>query len=190
MDRREFFKAGGRKAAEVVVRLADERATQRAKQWLRPPYAKPELEFLLSCTRCDACMAACPHEVIFTLPALYGVEAAGTPALDLSARGCRLCADWPCVAACEPNALELDESAPRLATLTIDTQVCLPYSGPECGACAHACPVPGALQWADGIRPSINPDLCPGCALCREACITEPKAITVAAMASEPSERI
>ena len=85
MDRREFFKAGGRKAAEVVVRLADERATQRAKQWLRPPYAKPELEFLLSCTRCDACMAVCPHEVIFTLPALYGVEAAGTPALDLSA---------------------------------------------------------------------------------------------------------
>ena len=71
MDRREFFRAGGRKAAEVVVRLADERATQRAKQWLRPPYAKPELEFLLSCTRCDACMAACPHEVIHPAGALW-----------------------------------------------------------------------------------------------------------------------
>ena len=188
MERRDFFRLGARKAAEAVVRIVDIRAEERAKNWLRPPYAAPELEFLLACTRCDACVSACPHDVIFTLSARHGVAVAGTPALDLSLRGCRLCEDWPCVAACEPNALELNEEAPRLAALEIDIDVCLPYSGPECGACAHSCPVPGALEWPDGIRPRINQDICTGCALCREACITDPKAITVAAVAHEASE--
>ena len=189
MERREFFKIGARKAAEVVVRMADARAENRAKNWLRPPYAKPELEFLLSCTRCDACVSACPHDVIFTLSARHGVEVADTPALDLTIRGCHLCEDWPCVTACEPNALALaDETVPKLANLMIDPRVCLPYSGPECGACAQSCPVPGALEWQGGIRPRINQELCTGCALCREACITDPKAITVAAVAHEASE--
>ena len=70
---------------------------------------------------------------------------------------------------------------PKLAAVRIDTRTCLPYSGPECGACAHACPVPGALEWEDGIRPVVNDERCTGCALCREACIVEPKAIEVAA---------
>ena len=194
MERREFFRLGARKTVEAVVRMADARAENRARNWLRPPHAKPELEFLLSCTRCDACIEACPHDVIFKLSARHGVEVAGTPALDLLKRGCHLCADWPCVAACEPNALELAEdaprSAPKLAVVMIDTDVCLPYLGPECGACADSCPSPGALEWRGGVKPHINPDLCTGCALCREACITEPKAVTVAAVQSEASERV
>ena len=192
MERREFFRLGARKAAEAVVRMADERAESRARNWLRPPFARPELQFLLCCTRCDNCIAACPHDVIFKLPARYGIEVAGTPAMDLANRGCHLCEDWPCVTACEPHALalnapELNEGAPRLAKLQIDTDVCLPYSGPECGACADSCPVPGALEWRDGVRPHINQDICAGCALCREACILTPKAITVYAVTGEPS---
>jgi ferredoxin-type protein NapG len=155
--------------------------------------------------------------VIFKLPARYGIEVADTPALDLAKRGCHLCEDWPCVTACEPHALarsapklntpeqnapelkgtelkgtelkapELKERAPRLAELRIDTDVCLPYSGPECGACADSCPIPGALEWRDRVRPHINQDLCAGCALCREACILTPKAITVQVAIGEPS---
>lgn len=109
----------------------------------------------------------------------------GTPALDLSHRGCHLCEDWPCVAVCEPGALVLPQepepAPPRLAAARIDTNSCLPYAGPECGACAHACPVPGALTW-QGPKPSIDPEVCTGCALCREACITEPKSITIATL--------
>ncbi|MEE8223605.1 MAG: hypothetical protein V3S59_04815, partial [Alphaproteobacteria bacterium] len=88
MERREFFRLGARKAAEAVVRMADERAESRARNWLRPPFARPELDFLLRCTRCDDCIAACPHDVIFKLPARYGIEVAGTPAMDLANRGC------------------------------------------------------------------------------------------------------
>jgi ferredoxin-type protein NapG len=130
--------------------------------------------------------------VIFKLPARYGIEVAGTPAMDLANRGCHLCEDWPCVTACEPHALSLPapepiEGAPRLANLQIDTDVCLPYSGPECGACADSCPVPGALEWQDGVRPHINQDICTGCALCREVCILTPKAITICVVTGEQS---
>ena len=69
-----------------------------------PPFAVDELDFLLACTRCDKCIEACPHDVLFKLPARTGLQAAGTPAMDLLNRGCHLCRDWPCVAACEPDA--------------------------------------------------------------------------------------
>lgn len=66
---------------------------------------------------------------------------------------------------------------PKIAKVFINTGTCLPYSGPECGAC-RVCPVEGAMVW-DMEKPAINEELCTGCALCREACIVEPKAIVV-----------
>ena len=113
---------------------------------------------------------------------------AGTPALDLLNKGCHLCAAWPCVAVCEPGALKTPEAAsgepvlPRVAVAKIDTDTCLPYLGPECGACAESCPVPGAMRWEQS-RPRIDPGKCVGCGLCREACILEKKAIHVASLA-------
>ncbi|MBT5194703.1 MAG: hypothetical protein HOM07_20335 [Rhodospirillaceae bacterium] len=186
MKRRDFFNIGARRAAGAVADVLEEKAESRAANWIRPPFARRELDFLLTCTRCDDCIQACPHDVIFKLPATLGVQVVGTPALDLSNKGCHLCQDWPCVTVCEPAALALPEASeddepdlPRLAVARIDTGSCLPYAGPECGACAHACPVPGALIW-QGPRPSIVADVCTGCALCREACITEPKSISIA----------
>ncbi|MDP6832292.1 MAG: hypothetical protein QF512_15145 [Alphaproteobacteria bacterium] len=186
MKRRDFFKTGARRAVGALADSIEEQVEQRAASWIRPPFAGRELEFLLRCTRCDDCLAACPHNVIFKLPAKLGVQVVGTPALDLAKRGCHLCTDWPCVAACEADALVLpegDETAsipvPKLAVARIDERSCLPFAGPECGACAHACPVPGALNWR-GAKPSIDQDVCSGCALCREACITEPKSMLIA----------
>lgn len=185
MDRRAFFGRVAHKAAETALKAVDQRARSRAQRWLRPPHALAEVEFLLTCTRCTACAEACPHSLIFPLPARLGPEVAGTPALDLLNRGCRLCADWPCVAACEPQALRLPEGEegqapplPSLARVSIDEPRCLPYQGPECGACVPACPVPGALRLA-GERPVIDAGRCVGCALCREACVVEPKAVRV-----------
>lgn len=188
MDRRAFFRAGVEKITKAAVQAADERVTERARHWLRPPYALDELEFLLACTRCDKCLEACPHQVIFRLPTRLGAQVAGTPALDLLNKACHLCADWPCVAACEPGALKFpatcDEEKPplpRIAVAEINTQTCLPYNGPECGACAPACPVPAAMIW-EGEKPRIDPDTCTGCGLCREACIVRPAAIRIQAL--------
>jgi len=67
---------------------------------------------------------------------------------------------------------------PQLARMRIDTQRCLPYLGPECGACADSCPVEGAMSWSSE-KPFIDEQLCTGCALCREACVLEPGAIEI-----------
>ena len=191
MDRRDFFKAGLNQVAKTAVEVVDEVASQRARHWIRPPYALPELEFLLACTRCDACVDACPYNVIFKLPARRGAQLVGTPAMDILNKGCHLCEDWPCVQACEPKALTLPETEdaeerplPLMAMAAINTETCLPYHGPECGACAPACPVPEAMIWLME-KPEINTGVCTGCGLCREACILEEKAINIHSLPSD-----
>jgi len=185
MDRRAFFKRATGKAAEAVVKEAEEKLNAEAVHWIRPPYALAELEFLLSCTRCGECISACPHQVIFPLESRLGAKVVNTPAMDLLNKACHLCEDWPCVTVCEPQSLvfpEVEEDTaiplPILAVAKVDTKTCLPYSGPECGACQGSCPVEGALVW-EMERPRINQDICTGCAMCREVCIVEPKAIHI-----------
>jgi ferredoxin-type protein NapG len=186
--RRAFFRQVASKTGETLVQEADKQVARRAAHWIRPPYALDELEFLLACTRCNACIEACPHQVIFPLQARLGVQFAGTPALDLINKSCHLCEDWPCVGVCEPNALclpvrEEDDPLPppKLARAEIDTERCLPWQGPECGACAASCPQPGALVW-ENWKPVIDAALCIGCGQCREACIIEPRAIHVSSL--------
>jgi ferredoxin-type protein NapG len=189
MERRDFFRRSLQKAA-THAEAAKARA-QEAPRWVRPPHALPELHFLVTCTRCDECVKACPHQVIFKLSEQTDRLAAGTPALDLLNRGCHMCPDTPCVTACETGALKSPEAPNdtippyKLAIATIDEKTCLPYSGPECGACASSCPVPGALKWGSGGRPVIDQTLCSGCAMCREACIVIPGAVQVSTVIRE-----
>ncbi len=205
LDRREFFRRGLKKAAVIAVDAAEASVEARARQWIRPPFALPELDFLISCSRCGDCVEVCPTDVIFSLSGKYGATVVGTPAMDLANKACLMCNDWPCVTACEPRALRLPLVAaavnegeeggqefaegsefppPRLARARIDTSSCLPYLGPECGACSHSCPVPEALLW-DGPKPRIDPEICTGCGACRVACITEPKSVLISPLAGE-----
>ncbi len=188
MDRRAFFRQTISKATETVVKEADDKVKADAVRWIRPPYALEELEFLLTCTRCGECISACPHQVIFPLKARLGAKVVNTPALDLLNKACHLCADWPCVKACEPKALLIDDveeddeiTLPLLAKAMINTADCLPYSGPECGACYGSCPLPDTLIW-EMEKPRINQSTCVGCGLCREACIVEPKAVLITSL--------
>ena len=195
MDRRSFFRTVTSKAAKSALKVADKQVSDQASRWIRPPYALKELDFILVCTRCDQCLEACPHDVIFKLPARLGARVMDTPALDLLNKGCHLCKDWPCVTACESGALSIPVVAdnkepilPIIARAEINTDTCLPYSGPECGACESSCPVPGALYW-DMTKPCINQELCIGCALCREVCIVDPSAVRVYSLFQQREER-
>ncbi len=201
LERRDFFRWGLTKVAGIAVNEAEQRVNESARRWIRPPYAIAELDFLLKCTRCNDCIKACPHDVLFSLPPKFGLQAAATPAMDLMNKGCQMCADWPCVAACDSGALawpkiqqleqgneseedtssEPDLPPAKLAMALIDTTKCLPYLGPECGACADSCPVAEALVW-NGPTPHIDQEFCTGCAMCREACIVEPKAVSISTL--------
>ncbi len=186
LDRRGFFRQLGQRAGRLAIEQADKRATRRAINWIRPPWAAPELDFLLLCTRCGNCIAACPHQVVFPLSARLGLGVGGTPALDLNNRGCHSCADWPCVTACRAGALRAPQddndaappAFPKLASARIDTRRCLAWQGPECGACASSCPIEGALIWK-AEKPDIDAERCTGCGRCREACIVEPRAVVI-----------
>ena len=177
-SRREFLRMAFKKTGEVAlkgVKLAVERA---ARGIVRPPGAVGEAEFLAVCTRCGDCVEACPEGALFLLGANAGVGV-GTPSLDLVNRACTMCESFPCVASCQPGALQpVAREELRFAEVRIDPNTCLPYKGPECGVCALVCLVPGALMLKITI-PEIDRELCTGCAVCRQACPVQPSAISV-----------
>ena len=93
-------------------------------------------------------------------------------------RACHLCEGFPCVAACETGALEMPPTPLwKLGTVRLVRERCLPFMGPECGACAGLCPPAAPALRLALTRPQIDQDTCVGCGRCIEACPTLPKAI-------------
>ncbi len=223
MNRRGFFRRSFGKVASVGSDYVEQKVAEKAKSWIRPPFAQDEFDFILACSRCGDCIDACPHNVIFSLPLQRGASVASTPAMDIPTNACLLCSDWACVTACKDGALSFsvnqvlvtditeephltDKSAntnnkkseecliegnstvvvelpqvkdcPPMASASIDEALCMPYSGPECGACKGSCPIPNTLVWHNE-KPSINVESCIGCGQCIQSCITNPKAITI-----------
>jgi len=186
-DRRRIVRKTVVEAQNNVSRGLRSVLDGRARHWIRPPFALDEADFLVACDGCGLCVEACSYDVVFYLPRIVGVLAANTPALDLINRGCHLCADWPCVKACNKGALILPKARPvplpLLARASIDRSVCLMFQGTSCSLCCDACPVPGA-QYIEAGFPVIDPKLCVGCGCCREVCVTTPKAINIESIAA------
>jgi len=86
----------------------------------RPPGALAERWFLEACTRCGACVAACPEG---TLIAVDG----DAPRARVETHPCTMCVDVPCAAACETGALVVGPVADIVAfgTARVLTRLCL-----------------------------------------------------------------
>src|SRR5690606_23198278 len=110
---------------------------------LRPPGAVEEEAFLSGCTKCEACIEACPHQAIVQAPIRFR-RAGGTPMIDPVQQPCWMCADYPCIAACEPGVLRFDLPQ-RMGEARIDTITCLAHQGSFCTVCSEQCPVEGAI---------------------------------------------
>lgn len=152
---------------------------------LRPPGAIEENAFLDGCTKCDACIEACPYDAIVHAPIRFR-SAAGTPMIDPSPAGqpCRMCEDFPCIAACEPNVLRMD--MPKvMGTARIDTLTCLAHQYSFCTVCSEQCPVEGAIEVIDG-KPRIVEDACTGCGVCHHVCPAPANAVLLMPLAERP----
>lgn len=151
----------------------------QANEWLRPPGAVPEPEFLDLCERCTECRDACSWDVILPLGAVYG-NSEGTPAIMPWQDACRLCEDLPCIDVCPSGALSsLPLEQVRMGTAILDPTLCLAVQGETCDPCVKACPVGDKAMVWDGDRPRVLAEGCTGCGMCVEVCPAQPRALAV-----------
>lgn len=171
-------------ATSLVVPEASPMARRRSIPVFRPPGAIDEVSFLANCTRCNKCAEACPHTAIVLAPTRLR-EAAGTPIIAPDTQPCLMCADFPCITACEPHVLT--HSIPKLmGTARITAQTCLAYNGTTCTVCSERCPVPDAIQISNG-KPTIDEEACTGCGVCRYVCPSPENAILLMPIFTRPN---
>jgi len=161
------------------------RVSVAPKKVRRPPGALPEVAFLEACTRCGACIAACPEGTLFT-------QDGAAPEARVETHPCVMCKDVPCAAACETGALVVADVAQmfRFGTAKVLTRLCLNHGravGGEanddtdapCERCTDWCPVPGTLKLGADAIPRVDAATCTGCGLCAAHCAAYPRAIGV-----------
>lgn len=149
----------------------------------RPPGAVDEFQFLAGCTRCGDCINACPYDAIVKAPDRLG-SIAGTPVIEADASACMMCADFPCIAACEPDVL-VDSIPPVMGTARVTEHLCLAHHHTTCTVCSERCPVDGAVTVTEG-KPTVDEDVCTGCGVCRYVCPAPENAILLMPAFSRP----
>lgn len=128
---------------------------------LRAPGAVAEDLFVDRCSRCDACITACPEGVLKR-------GSGGYPEIDFTASGCTFCG--ACATACRDGAI-VAQTAWSLKAAVGPT--CLLGHGVLCRVCGDHCeirairfhPVPGGK-----LAMTIETETCTGCGACLSRC--------------------
>ncbi|RME34508.1 MAG: ferredoxin-type protein NapF [Gammaproteobacteria bacterium] len=130
---------------------------------MRPPWSRPEHEFLARCTGCGECIEACATGVI--------VPWRRTPVIDFHRGECTFCGD--CARAC-PEGLFLDpDGTPPWKVQIRLASHCLSLVGVECRICGDHCETRAiGFRLAPGgvARIRIDDALCTGCGACVAPC--------------------
>lgn len=149
---------------------------------LRPPGARPEVEFVDICDRSGECIAACPADAIRVLESA-DERIDGTPEIIPNIQACVICEDLSCMKVCPSGALQLIPAAEiRIGLAEVDHQQCLRSRDEDCRLCIEHCPIGlEAIDIDAEGRIDVQPAACTGCGVCEMYCPTDPRAITIKA---------
>lgn len=197
-SRRDFVTNTGKAVCSVGLLglglgLYSEQSVSRPANYLRPPGALPEREFLSACVRCGLCVRDCPYDTLQLAP-LGEPLPTGTPYFIARDVPCEMCEDIPCVAACptgalDPSLTDIDDARMGLAVL-IDQENCLNFLGLRCDVCYRVCPAIDKAITLERQRndrtgthakfiPTVHSDHCTGCGKCEKSCVLDTAAIKV-----------
>jgi len=146
--------------------------------FLRPPGALPEPDFLDTCSRCGTCVRVCPAQCIKIDAS--GSTANGKPFIQADLSACVVCDGRFCMYNCPSGALlptalvDID-----MGTAQWDPATCVRRTGEDCKLCVDACPLGTAAIDLAGDRIQVKEQGCIGCGLCQQVCPTVPKSIFV-----------
>jgi MauM/NapG family ferredoxin protein len=160
---------------------------------IRPPGARPEVDFLAACIRCGACMKACPTNTLQPLGLESGLAGFFSPRA--TARrgpcdpGCNACGQ-----VCPTHAIRAlsgDEKIwAKIGTAQILRHRCLAWEfDRKCLVCDEVCPYDAiTLRKVEGITaevPFVDETRCSGCGYCEFHCpVQNRSAIEVSPMAA------
>ncbi|WP_157669827.1 ferredoxin-type protein NapF [Chitinibacter sp. GC72] len=127
----------------------------------RPPWAIAQ--FGEHCTRCNACVEACPTRMIVR-------GDGGFPELDFTRGECNFCGE--CRTACPTPALSAAQPWQQAIVIEIANR-CLAEQGVECRVCGESCDARAIrfiLQPGKVAQPQLDPEACTGCGACIAPC--------------------
>ena len=170
----------------LLARMA--RVGTTAHDPITPPGSLGLDYFSHTCLACQACVSACPENVLLPGANAYGLTGALQPHLDFSISRCAYTCH-ACTLVCPSGAilpLSLKEKQrTRIGNVRFEKDKCLVYTQKrDCGACAEVCPTHAVHTILENNihHPRIRPDACIGCGACQLVCPVTPKAIYVMAV--------
>jgi ferredoxin-type protein NapF len=180
LSRRGFlYSVAGGVGLGFAVQQSPFTSLQNKQQFIRPPGALPESEFLSTCIRCGECMKSCLTNTL--QPSLWegGLAGLWTPRLDIRFAACEQECNV-CGKVCPTQAirsLDLEEKThAKLGTAVLKKEMCLVWAQDKlCLICDEICPYDAIVfRTIDGYRrPFVLASRCNGCGYCEQRCPVE-----------------